>query len=202
MAARERRSRESSVTPEQVLAAYCRGWFPMAGERNGPIRWYEPRERAIFVPGEEHISHSLARTLRRGRFDVRVNHDFGATIRACAERPETWISNEIVELYSALHALGFAHSVESYRDGALVGGLYGVAIGGLFAGESMFSHATDASKVAFAVLCRRLRERGFVLLDAQFLTAHLASLGAITVSRDEYLRRLQAALRLPCRFDG
>lgn len=200
MAAQEQRKRRGGVTPEQVLAAYCQGWFPMAGERDGPIRWYEPRERAVFVPGEEHISHSLARTLRRGVFDVRVNHDFGATIRACAERPETWISDEIVELYGALHAHGFAHSVESYRDGALVGGLYGVAIGGLFAGESMFSRTTDASKVAFAVLCRRLKQRGFVLLDAQFLTAHLATLGAMTISGDEYARRLQAALRLRCRF--
>jgi leucyl/phenylalanyl-tRNA--protein transferase len=199
MAARQ--NRRTDVTPEHVLAAYCRGWFPMADERDGSIRWYEPRQRAIFIPGEEHISHSLARTLRHGVFDARVNHDFAATIRACAERPETWISDEIVHLYTQLHELGFVHSVEAYLDGELVGGLYGVAIGGLFAGESMFSRVTDASKVAFAVLCRRLKARGYVLLDAQFQTAHLTSLGAITVSRDDYLRRLQAALRLQCRFD-
>src|SRR5579885_2179757 len=176
-----------ALTPELVVAAYCRGWFPMAERRDGPIHWYEPAERAIFVPGTEHISHSLARTARRGIYDVRVNADFAATMRACAERAETWISDEIVAVYCALHAAGLAHSVEAYRDGVLAGGLYGVALGGAFFGESMFSRRTDASKLAFLVLCRRLRERGFVLLDAQFMTAHLASLGAIDVSRVEYL---------------
>lgn len=189
------------LTPDLVVAAYCRGWFPMAERRDGPIHWYEPSDRAIFVPGTEHISHSLARTARRGRYDVRINADFAATMRACAERAETWISEEIVAVYTALHAAGLAHSVESYCDGALAGGLYGVALGGAFFGESMFSRQTDASKVAFLVLCRRLRERGFVLLDAQFMTAHLASLGAVRISRDAYLRRLDAALPLRCRFD-
>lgn len=189
------------ITPDLVVAAYCRGWFPMAERRDGPLHWYEPAERAIFVPGTEHISHSLARTARRDIYDVRINADFSATIRACAERQETWISEEIVAVYTALHEAGLAHSVEAYRDGELAGGLYGVALGGAFFGESMFSRRTDASKVAFLVLCRRLRERGFTLLDAQFMTAHLASLGAIRVSRDEYLRRLAAALQRRCRFD-
>lgn len=189
------------LTPELVVAAYCRGWFPMAERRDGPIHWYEPAERAIFIPGTEHISHSLARTVRRGVYDVQINAGFAATMRACAERAETWISEEIVAVYTALHEAGLAHSVEAYRDGMLAGGLYGVALGGAFFGESMFSRRTDASKVAFLVLCRRLRERGFILLDAQFMTAHLASLGAIRVSRDEYLQRLAAALRLRCRFD-
>ncbi len=189
------------LTPELVVAAYCRGWFPMAERRDGPIHWYEPAERAIFVPGTEHISHSLARTARRGVYDVRINADFSATIRACAERPETWISEEIVAVYTALHEAGLAHSVEAYRDGELAGGLYGVALGGAFFGESMFSRRSDASKVAFLVLCRRLRERGFTLLDAQFMTAHLASLGAVRVSRDGYLQRLAAALQRRCRFD-
>jgi leucyl/phenylalanyl-tRNA--protein transferase len=193
-------NRRVRLTPELVVAAYCRGWFPMAESRDGAVRWYEPHERAIFVPGEEHISHSLARTFRRGVYDVRINHDFEATLRACADREETWISEEIVDVYTALHRAGLAHSVESYRDGALVGGLYGVALGGAFMGESMFSRATDASKVAFLVLCRRLKERGFMLLDAQFLTPHLASLGAFTVSAAEYRRRLAAALQLRCRF--
>ncbi len=189
------------ITPDLVVAAYCRGWFPMAERRDGPLHWYEPAERAIFVPGTEHISHSLASTARRDIYDVRINADFSATIRACAERQETWISEEIVAVYTALHEAGLAHSVEAYRDGELAGGLYGVALGGAFFGESMFSRRTDASKVAFLVLCRRLRERGFTLLDAQFMTAHLASLGAIRVSRDEYLRRLAAALQRRCRFD-
>ena len=188
------------LTPELVVAAYCRGWFPMADRRDGPIHWYEPAERAIFVPGTEHISHSLARTARRGTFEVRTNADFAGTMHACAERPETWISKEIIAVYTALHAAGLAHSVETYQDGVLVGGLYGVALGGAFFGESMFSRRSDASKIAFLVLCRRLVEQGFVLLDAQFMTAHLASLGAITVSRAEYLQRLDAALRRRCRF--
>jgi leucyl/phenylalanyl-tRNA--protein transferase len=188
------------LTPELVVAAYCRGWFPMAESRDGEVRWYEPRRRAIFVPGKEHIPRSLTRTYRRGVFDVRIDHDFEATIRACAARAETWISEEIIAVYCALHVAGLAHSVESYRDGVLAGGLYGVALGGAFMGESMFSRATDASKVAFLVLCRTLTEHGFTLLDAQFLTPHLARLGAFTVRAAEYRQRLAAALQLDCRF--
>lgn len=192
--------RAPPLTPEMVVAAYCRGWFPMANE-HGEIGWYDPPQRAIFIPGEEHISRRLARTLRSGRFVVTINRDFEATIRACADRPETWISEEIIAVYCELHRLGLAHSVESYRDDALVGGLYGVALGGAFFGESMFSRATDASKAAFAVLCRRLRERSFTLLDAQFMTPHLASLGARLVPRAEYLLLLREALARDCVFD-
>ena len=188
------------LTPEMVVAAYCRGWFPMADSRDGNVRWYEPRERAVFIPGNEHISRSLQRTYRRGLFEVRVDHDFVATMRACAERPETWISDEIIDVYGDLHQAGIAHSVETYRDGALVGGLYGVALGGAFMGESMFSLDTDASKIAFVSLCRRLQERAFVILDAQFMTAHLASLGAITISEEEYLAKLTSALGLDRSF--
>jgi leucyl/phenylalanyl-tRNA--protein transferase len=183
-----------------VIAAYCRGWFPMADGRDGEIGWYEPRERAIFIPGNEHISHSLARTYRRGMFEVHVDRDFEGTMRACADREETWISEEIVEVYTALHRAGYAHSVESYREGRLVGGLYGVSLGGAFMGESMFSRQTDASKIAFLVLCSRLKERGYVLLDAQFITEHLARLGAVTVSAPEYNARLAAALQRACSF--
>lgn len=183
-----------------VVAAYCRGWFPMADGRGGEVRWYEPHERAIFVPGHEHVSHSLARTDRRGVFDVRIDHDFPATIRACAGREETWISDEIIAVYTDLHHAGIAHSVEAYRDGMLAGGLYGIALGGAFMGESMFSRATDASKIAFLALCRRLRENGFVLLDAQFMTAHLATLGAIQILQKEYVDRLTEALSLTCSF--
>lgn len=189
------------LTPDLVLAAYCRGWFPMADGREGPIKWYEPRQRAIFVPGEEHISHRLARRFRSGAFEVRINHDFAGTMRACADRSETWISDEIVAVYTELHDAGFAHSVEAYREECLVGGLYGVSIGAAFMGESMFSCVTDASKVCFLVLCRRLKERGFVLLDAQFMTAHLASLGAVEISQRKYLARLERALRVRCNFD-
>jgi leucyl/phenylalanyl-tRNA--protein transferase len=200
MAQRRDETERQRFTPELVVAAYCRGWFPMADDRSGAISWYEPHERAIFIPGEEHISHSLARTYRRGRFDVEINRDFPGTIRACAERAETWISEEIIGVYTALHRAGIAHSVEAYSGGQLIGGLYGVALGGAFMGESMFSRTTDASKVAFLVLCRRLKERGFILLDAQFMTAHLARLGAITISRDGYSARLEQALALRCSF--
>ena len=171
----------------------------MAGE-TGAIGWYDPPRRAIFVPGEEHISHRLARTYRSGRFDIRIDADFAGTMRDCADRDETWISEEIVAVYTRLHRLGMAHSVETYRDCVRAGGLYGVALGGAFFGESMFSRATDASKVAFVALCRRLRERGFTLLDAQFMTEHLASLGAIEISRPAYLQRLRAALALDRAF--
>ncbi|MHB8577866.1 MAG: leucyl/phenylalanyl-tRNA--protein transferase [Dehalococcoidia bacterium] len=191
---------EPPLTVELVLTAYCRGWFPMADAHTGRIGWYEPRRRAIFVPGKEHISQRLARTHRRGTFEVRIDCDFAGTMRACADRSETWISDEIVAVYTAMHRVGLAHSVEAYQEGALVGGLYGVSLGGAFFGESMFSRATDASKVCFLVLCRRLQERGYILLDAQFMTEHLASLGAVEISQREYLRRLQAALALRCTF--
>jgi leucyl/phenylalanyl-tRNA--protein transferase len=189
------------LTPELVLRAYCQGLFPMAASRRGRIFWFRPDPRAIFDLQRVHIPRSLRRTIRRGRFEVRVNTAFPAVIRACAERPDTWISEEIERVYTELHALGYAHSVEAYLDGQLAGGLYGVAIGGAFMGESMFHRVTDASKVCFAWLVERLRERGYLLLDAQYLTEHLARFGAFTVSAAEYERLLARALQLPCRFD-
>lgn len=189
------------LTPELVVRAYCQGLFPMASSRRGRLFWFRPDPRAIFDPRRVHIPRSLRRTIRRGRFQVRVNTAFAAVIRACAERPDTWISEEIERVYIELHALGYAHSVEAYLDDQLVGGLYGVAIGGAFMGESMFHRATDASKVCFAWLVERLRERGYLLLDAQYLTEHLARFGAFTVSAAEYERLLARALQLPCRFD-
>jgi len=169
-------------------------------DRHGEIGWYLPERRAVFPPGETHVSGSLARLIRRGRYRVVVDREFRAVVHACAGREETWISSEIVEVYSTLHQQGLAHSVEVYDGEALVGGLYGVALGGAFFGESMFHRATDASKVALASLCRRLDERGFRLHDAQFMTPHLASLGAREISSGAYLRLLDAALPLRCRF--
>ena len=189
------------LTPELVLAAYSQGLFPMARSRRGPVEWYRPDPRAVFDPQRVHLSRRLLRTVRRAVFDVRVNADFAAVVAACAARPDTWISPEIERVYRELHALGFAHSVEAYREGALVGGLYGVALGGAFMGESMFHRATDASKVCFAHLVARLRERGFILLDTQFMTEHLASLGAYYVAAREYDNLLARALQLDCRFD-
>jgi len=187
------------LSSETVLAAYSRGYFPMADDR-GKIRWYLPSRRAIFLPGDAHISRSVARLLRTKRFEVGFDRDFSGVIRACANRGETWISAEILMTYLALHQRGWAHSVETYDDGRLAGGLYGVAVGGAFFGESMFYRVTDASKVAFAALCLRLDERGFRLHDAQFMTQHLESLGAREVSNDIYLRLLASALSLRCRF--
>ncbi len=189
-----------ALTPDLLVRAYCAGFFPMADSRRGRIRWYSPDPRAVIPLESFHVPRSLRRTIRRGLFDVRVNTAFRAVIRACAERPETWISDEIVRAYEALHALGLAHSVETWQGERLVGGLYGVALGGAFFGESMFSRVTDASKVALVALVERLRARGFTLLDTQFLTPHLARFGAVEIPRGEYLRRLAAALRLECRF--
>lgn len=187
------------LDPETLLFAYCNGVFPMAHE-DGEIYWYDPDPRAILPLDTFHVPRSLARTIQRGRYTVRVNSAFGQVIRACAEpgpgREETWISQEIITAYSQLHRLGFAHCVESWLDGELVGGLYGVAIRGFFAGESMFSRATDASKVALVYLIERLRSHGFQLLDTQFMTDHLSRFGAIEISRAEYRERLSQALAI------
>lgn len=190
------------LTPELLVRAYCQGLFPMADARDGVIRWYAPDPRAIIPLAAFHIPRSLARTVRRGRFTVTVNAAFPEVMRACAARDETWISEEIIRSYTSLHRLGLAHSVETWQEGELAGGLYGVALGGAFFGESMFSRITDASKVALVALVERLRERSYTLLDTQFLTEHLARFGAVAVPRTRYLALLAEALSLPCRFDG
>ncbi len=192
------------LTPSILLVAYSRGIFPMADE-HGQIGWYDADPRAILPLDDSfHIPRSVARTLRRGRFEIRVDAAFRDVMEACAQpttrRGITWISREIVESYSELHSLGFAHSVEAWLDGELVGGLYGVSLGGLFAGESMFSRVPDASKVALVHLTHRLRRGGFVLHDAQMMTPHLRSFGAIMISRNEYQQRLAEALRAPAIF--
>jgi leucyl/phenylalanyl-tRNA---protein transferase len=181
------------------VAAYTRGYFPMADE-SGRIAWYLPEARAVFLPGDAHVSRSTSRLLRRSRFRIAIDEDFATVIKACAAREPTWISDEIVALYVALYERGIAHSVECYDGATLAGGLYGVALGGAFFGESMFHSVTDASKVAFAALCERLEQGRFVLHDAQYMTPHLASLGAHEISRSNYLRLLAAALRQHCRF--
>lgn len=195
-----RRSRRPEpLDPALLVRAYAAGIFPMA-DAGGRINWYAPDPRAIIEHANLRRSRSLRATIRKGRYEVRVNTAFEAVMRACADRPETWINAEFIRAYTALHRAGFAHSVEAWQDGELVGGLYGVALGGLFCGESMFSRATDASKVCLVALVDRLVARGFVLHDVQFLTPHLASLGATTIPRAEYERRLAAAIRLPCTF--
>jgi leucyl/phenylalanyl-tRNA--protein transferase len=193
--------RRLTLTPEGVLLAYAHGIFPMADERSDEVLWFKPDPRAIIPLDGFHVSRSLARTIKRATFEIRVDTDFEGVMRGCADRPEgTWISERFVEVYAALHRAGKAHSVEAWREGRLVGGTYGVALGGAFMAESMFHRETDASKVALAVLVSRLREQGFILLDVQYVTPHLESLGAVEITRREYERRLEQALGLPCRF--
>jgi leucyl/phenylalanyl-tRNA--protein transferase len=194
-------NQRSVIEPDFLLAAYAAGYFPMAESREGPIGWLSPDPRAIIPLDGFRVSRSLRQTLKKRSFEVRIDTAFEQVMRFCAEREETWISEEIIASYAGLHHFGHAHSVEAWREGTLVGGLYGVAIGGAFFGESMFSRAREGSKVALAWLVERMRERRFELLDTQFLTPHLASLGAIEISREEYLRLLTRALQLRCRFD-
>ena len=193
--------RRLTLTPEGVELAYRHGIFPMADERSGEVLWFRPDPRAIIPVDDFHTSRSLARTIKRGLFEIRVNSDFEGVMRGCADRPEgSWISDRFVEVYGALHRAGKAHSVEAWHGGRLVGGVYGVALGGAFMAESMFHRETDASKVALAALVRRLREREFTLLDVQYVTPHLESLGATEITRHEYERRLERALSLTRRF--
>lgn len=188
-----------------LVSAYSSGWFPMA-VGDGDIRWFSPDPRGIIPLDTFHVSSRLARVVRRGSFRIEVNRDFAAVMRACAEAERddedagTWIDQEIFDSYCALHQAGYAHSVEAWRDGKLAGGLYGVALGGAFFGESMFHHVTDASKVALVALVERLRERGFTLLDTQWTTGHLDQFGAAEIPRGDYLRRLGDALRLARTF--
>ena len=185
-----------------LVAAYRAGFFPMAHD-SGEIHWYSPDPRGILPIEGLYVSRRLLRTVRSGRFSTTIDRCFRDVMQACAaDRDDgTWISGEIEESYGALHAAGMAHSVEVWHEGVLAGGLYGVALCGAFFGESMFHRVTDASKVALWSLCTRLRERGFRLLDIQWLTPFLATCGAIEIPRDDYLGRLQAALGVDCRFN-
>lgn len=189
------------LTSELLVTAYSEGIFPMGIE--GEIRWFSPDPRAIIPLDGFHVPHTLRQRVRQGVFEIRVNTAFEEVMRSCAERPdETWITAEIVRAYCELHGLGLAHSVETWKEGRLVGGLYGVTLGGAFFGESMFHRARDASKVALAALVERMRERRFTLLDTQFLTEHLVRFGAIEIPRGEYMRKLAAAIRLRRSFSG
>jgi leucyl/phenylalanyl-tRNA--protein transferase len=172
----------------------------MAEPKSGEIQWYSPDPRTIFDLREFHIPRSLSLTLKKKPCEIEINKNFEAVIRRCSEREETWISEELVQSYLELYRLGFAHSVECWREGNLVGGLYGVSIAGAFFGESMFSRERDASKIALVHLVDRLKERGYELLDTQFLTQHLARFGAKEIPRKEYLAKLEKALKSKCIF--
>ena len=185
----------SRLDPRLLLQGYASGIFPMADSRDATeLYWVEPRSRAIMPLDDFHVSHSLRRTIRSGRFTVTCDRDFAGIIAACAQREETWINAELEHAMVALHHSGHAHSIEAWSDGELVGGLYGVTLGRAFFGESMFSRMTDASKVALAWLVARLKAGNFTLLDCQFMTDHLASLGAVNVTREDYVALLSAAL--------
>ena len=195
------------IPSDLLLAAYASGWFPMADDA-GTISWYSPDPRGILPLETFHVPARLQRTIRRSPLRVEVDTAFADVMRACAEADRdvedggTWISDEIIDSYCELHALGSAHSIEVRDGGRLVGGLYGVALGGAFFGESMFHTATDASKIALVALIDRLRARGFTLLDTQWVTTHLQQFGAIEIPRPEYLRKLDESLKLEVTFAG
>lgn len=187
------------IPTDLLLKAYASGVFPMAESATDPeVFWVRPEARGVIPLDAFHVPHSLAKKIRQGRFEIRFDSDFEATIDACAEkrsgRLSTWINGPIREAYTRLHRIGHAHSVEAWREGRLVGGLYGVSLGSAFFGESMFSRETDASKICLVHLVERLRERKFVLLDTQFTTDHLKRFGAVDVPRDRYEKLLAAAL--------
>lgn len=189
------------LTPEALLRAYAAGIFPMAESRGRrEVFWVDPRRRGILPLDGFHISRSLRRRLLRWPHEIRIDSDFAGTVAGCADRDETWISRPIFAAYLGLHEAGFAHSLEVWAEGQLAGGVYGVALGGAFFGESMFSRRADASKIALAYLVDRLRLGGFVLFDTQFLTPHLATLGGVEIGRAEYRRRLAEALEAAADF--
>ncbi|MCE9590401.1 MAG: leucyl/phenylalanyl-tRNA--protein transferase [Planctomycetes bacterium] len=207
------------LTPELVLRAYTMGVFPMAKNRTGPVEWFSADPRAIMPLETFHVPHSLGRVVRQGKYRVTMDRAFERVIHACAEpgegREETWINDEIARVFTELHAMGFAHSVEAWRTpavssptstgtddaGELVGGLYGLALGGAFFGESMFSLATDASKVCLVHLVEHLKRQGYTLLDVQFHNAHLARFGVVEMAHDSYLHLLHEALALSAAWD-
>jgi len=190
-----------SLDPQTLLEAYAQGAFPMT-DRDGQTRWYTADPRGIIQLDAFHIPHTLAQVVRQQKFEIRINHDFETTMRACmtARRDGSWISEDLVRAYLALHREGYAHSVEAWQDNELAGGLYGVSLGAAFFGESMFYNKRDASKVALVHLVQRLRERKFELLDAQAQTSHLTQFGCIEISAADYMRKLKRALTRHCEF--
>jgi leucyl/phenylalanyl-tRNA--protein transferase len=187
------------IDPGLLLQGYRLGVFPMAME-DGTIEWFSPEPRAILPLEDFHAPHALRRLMRKKVFEIKIDNRFSEVIEACARREDTWINREIIESYTRMHELGHAHSVEAWASGELAGGLYGVAIGGAFFGESMFHRATDASKIALVALVQHLRVRKFALLDTQWLTPHLQQFGGIEISRNHYLRLLRRAVELPRQF--
>lgn len=190
-----------ALTPDLLLRAYSAGIFPMSESRDDPdVFWVDPQMRGIIPLNGFHISRSLARKIRREPYQIKVDTDFTGTVAGCADRAETWINPRIFDLYEQLHLAGFAHSLEVWDGPELIGGVYGVALGAAFFGESMFSRRKDASKIALAYLINRLRYGGFQLFDTQFVTDHLISLGAVEIPRSDYRKRLERALHWDANF--
>lgn len=187
------------IPPDLVLEAYCRGIFPMAME-DGEIGWFSPDPRAVIPLENFHVPHGLKKALRKNAFEIRIDTAFARVMRECAARKETWISEDIIGSYCELHRRGYAHSVEAWKDGELEGGLYGVALGSVFFGESMFHRATDASKVALHALVERLKQNGYRMIEVQWVTPHLKGFGAIEIPREEYLKQLVKCLSETCEF--
>lgn len=190
------------LSPERLLSAYARGIFPWYDE--DPILWFSPDPRMVLVPGDLYVNRTLAKNIRRGRYEVRVDTAFGDVVRRCAEAPRagqdgTWITDDLLAGFESLHELGFAHSFESWHEGELVGGVYGMSLGAAFFGESMFATKSDASKVAFVALVRQIEEWGFHFLDCQVHTPHTEALGAVEWPREEFLGALERALQEPTR---
>ncbi len=187
--------REPTITPAMVRFAYSQGYFPMAESDEGPINWYYPTMRCLMPIEGIRVSRSLARTLKKVPFEVTFDRDFGEVMSSCRRPEDNWISHELIDLYTQIHEEGWAHSCEVWLDGELVGGVYGVAMGSCFCGESMFHRVTDASKVGLFHFVNHLRGLGFTIFDAQFINEHTESLGAYEIPQPEYLARLEVALQ-------
>ncbi len=191
----------SAIEPRVLISAYCNGMFPM-GMENSRLSWFSPDPRGILPIADYHVPRSTRAVLLRSGFEIRINTKFNDIVQACSGRQQTWITQEIIASYERLHQMGYAHSVETWRDNQLLGGLYGVSIGGAFFGESMFSNEPSASKAALVWLMKHLKFRGFVLHDTQWTTPHLAMFGGYEIPRDNYLQALETAVNLPVKFAG
>ena len=188
------------LTPDIIISAYTQGYFPMAEDKEGDIYWHCPDPRAIIPIEKPRKSKSLKQSIKKCEFEFTKNRDFEYVIRACSDRDDTWISEDIIENYTKLNKMGFAHSIECWSKDEIVGGLYGISIGGAFFGESMFNHLTDAAKASFHYLIDLLKRKNFILLDSQYINPFTKQLGAIEISKSEYLDKLSKALSIPIRF--
>jgi leucyl/phenylalanyl-tRNA--protein transferase len=190
----------SLLTPEILIKAYCSGYFPMASSRWGQVYWHSPDMRAVFILNEYKIPRSIIKSIKKDHFDFTINENFEYVIEQCANREDTWISDEIIDAYVDLHHRGYAHSIETWKEGKICGGLYGVAIGSAYFGESMFNHIKNASKAAFCYLVHHLKAKNFVFIDSQYINHFTAQLGAIEIPQKEYLKLLNYAIQKPNSF--